>query len=184
MRRVNLLEIQMMAKNCMQDIYTAAQGSDYNKPMIYLHWSAGHYGNPSEHYHINIDQGGEIYAGTDNLAEILGHTWHRNTGAIGVSALCCYNANSCDDLGPEPPTQTQIETMAQVVALLCQELGLPINYDYVRTHAEQADEDGYGPATTVERWDGWVFREGDEPGSGGNLIREKANWYLENGIGV
>lgn len=95
--------------------------------------------------------------------------------------LCCFNATP-NDLGPEPPTDYHIEGMAQVIAVLCHELELPVDLDHVRTHAEQADIDGYGPATTMERWDVWILREGDEPGSGGEILRGKAKYYLAHGL--
>lgn len=144
---------------------------------IFLHWSAGHYGQPFSDYHINIDKEGELYTDAQSLTDLLAHTWHQNSGSIGVSMLCCAFATS-EDLGPEPPTDMQIECMAQVVGILCRELELPISYDHVRTHAEQANIDGYGPDTTWERWDLWLLHNGDEPGSGGDIIRGKAIYYL------
>ena len=42
---------------------------------IYLHWSAGHYDTKSEHYHINITGDGTIWLTTDDLTELLSHTW-------------------------------------------------------------------------------------------------------------
>ena len=168
MRKITLEELKEMSVNASGEINA-----------IYLHWSAGHYDQPSEHYHINIFKDGSLYTPVDSLAEVLSHTWRRNTGAIGISVLCAFDATGVDNLGSEPPTTAQIETMSMVVATLCKYLQLPIEYEYVKTHAEAADEDEYGPKTTVERWDGYVWIEGDEPGSGGDLIRGKANFYLD-----
>lgn len=145
---------------------------------IFLHWSAGHYGQPFPDYHLNIDHDGTIYASVDDLTATLAHTWHQNTGSVGVSVLCCAFADT-HSLGDEPPTAVQIDTMAQVVAVLCQELGLPCDFDHVRTHAEQADRDGYGPATTCERWDLWFLSDGDAPGSGGDTLRAKAQACID-----
>jgi hypothetical protein len=39
--------------------------------------------------------------------------------------------------------------------------------------------DAYGPNSTCERWDLWVVREGDEAGSGGDVIRMKAKYYAQ-----
>ena len=82
-----------------------------------------------------------------------------------------------------PPTELQIDSMAKVVAVLCEELGLEINADTVMTHAEAADLDDYGPATTFERWDLWKLL--DVPGDGelkpgGDVIRGKAIWWHHN----
>ena len=55
---------------------------------IYLHWTAGRYGQLYNDYHFNIDADGSIYQTCTQLTELKSHTWHRNTGAIGI-ALCC-----------------------------------------------------------------------------------------------
>jgi hypothetical protein len=119
----------------------------------------------------------------DSLTEVLAHTWHQNTGSIGLSILCCAFADT-NDLGAEPPTEAQIEMMAQVVAALCLGLDLPCDAQHVRTHAEQADIDDYGPATTCERWDLWFLHNGDAPGSGGDILRGKAIFYMQNEVNL
>jgi len=145
---------------------------------IFLHWSAGHYGQPFPDYHLNIDADGTIIASVDDLTITLSHTWHQNSGAVGVAILCCAFANTTS-LGDEPPTEAQIDMMAKVTAELCTGLGILCDFDHVRTHAEQADLDGYGPATTCERWDLWFLSDGQARGSGGNLIRTRAQTYME-----
>ncbi|CQR71458.1 hypothetical protein [Sporomusa ovata] len=65
------------------------------------------------------------------------------------------------------------------MAVLCEALDLTIDIDHVKTHAEVADLDDYGPATTCECWDLW-FLPGTEKDEGGNLIRGKACFYLQN----
>lgn len=111
------------------------------------------------------------------------HTWRRNTGAVGVALDCCYDASPCG-LGDYPPTPAQIETMARVIAVLCAVLSLPVDAAHVMTHAEAADLDGYGPATTCERWDLWLLADGQARGSGGEILRGKAIYYQQNGVGV
>ena len=113
MHQVSLEAIQTMANE-------AAGAID----RIFLHWSAGHYGQPFNDYHINIDADGTIHCPVNSLTQTLAHTWRQNTGAVGVSILCCAFA-SPGNLGNEPPTVEQIETMAQVVAALCMGLGIP-----------------------------------------------------------
>jgi hypothetical protein len=167
---VTLEAIQTMARNVRGEI-----------ARIFLHWTAGHYGQPFPDYHLNIDADGTIYASTENLAEIKAHTWRNNSAAVAVSLCCGFNAlcwaDGRIDFGPEPPTEVQIETAAQVVAALCQGLGLPPVYNYVRTHAEQADMDSYGPATTFERWDLWGL-PGVPVGQGGEILRAKVAGYM------
>ena len=60
---------------------------------IYLHWTAGHYGDVYDDYHLNIDADGTVYATCDDLCEKKDHTWHRNTGTIGIALCCGYDAD-------------------------------------------------------------------------------------------
>ena len=154
---------------------------------IYLHWSAGWYGQFYDDYHINIDADGTIYLSTDDLTETLAHTWHRNSRSIGISLSCCADASAkadgTIDFGTNPPTAKQIESMAIVVNVLCAALELPMDKEHVMTHCEAAELDDYGPSTTCERWDLWYLPDyingGVEPG--GDMIRGKAAWYREHG---
>jgi hypothetical protein len=152
---------------------------------VYLHWTAGRYNQQFDDYHINIDGSGNIYIDGE-LTDHKSHTWMRNGRAVGISLDCAYGAQWVNDLGNYPPTAAQIETLAQVVAVLCVDLGLPASISNVLTHAEAADNmdgfyahDPYGPTTTCERWDLWVVTQGDEPGSGGDVIRMKAKYYAQ-----
>jgi hypothetical protein len=154
---------------------------------IYLHWTAGHYGQCYDSYHICIDEGGEIYIMCDDFTEYKSHTWKRNSEAIGIALCCCVGAEANSgfnaDLGDEPPTMEQIESMARVVAVLAKELELPLyNSNYVMTHCEAAYKDGYGPFQSDPdmRWDLWYIPDYCGDGKlydGGGLIRGKAAWY-------
>lgn len=189
----------------LQDIYDKAKEAYYNlhdtarqygrSVKVYLHWSAGHYDNIFDDYHINIGENGELYM-TGDFDEVKAHTWRRNSGAIGVSLCACAYANT-EYLGDEPPTEAQIEAMAQVIAVLAEALDIPVDIRYVLTHGEAADnadgydgaygeDDMYGPLTTCERWDlqflgteespAYVM-DYDDPTTGGNVLRGKALWY-------
>lgn len=156
---------------------------------IYLHWTAGHYGQYFDDYHLNIDKDGQIYLTCRDLGELKAHTWHRNTGAIGITLCCGYLAFLIGgeplpiiNFGPEPPTQLQIESMAQVIAVISHGLGLEISYENVKTHAEAAIEDGYGPYGEDPdlRWDLWYIPDLPSTFSlkpGGEMLRGKALWY-------
>ena len=148
---------------------------------IYLHWAAGRYGQFFDDYHINIDEDGSFFISCDNFTELKAHTWHRNTGAIGIALACCYGGTS-NNLGDYPPTALQIEAIAQVVATLCSAYGIECTKDNVMTHAEAANLDGYGPNSTWERWDLWFLSNGATPGSGGDILRGKAIYY--QGVGA
>lgn len=196
-RNATLEDIRQMADNSRDALWTSAKSAGHDCPKIYLHWTAGHYGQKFDDYHILIDEDGTIITTCDDLSELKSHTWRRNTGSVGVSLLCAVGATT-DDLGSEPPTAKQIEMMSQVIAALCLGLWLTPSINCVLTHGEAADnEDGdtmsydsdecYGPKTTVERWDLEYLGTSESPsynpwatdGSrGGDILRGKANWYM------
>lgn len=183
-RGVNEMVMKRITLNELRQLAQAANGK-INK--IYLHWTAGNYHQFFGDYHLNIDNDGAIMVTTDDLTEYKAHTWCRNSRAIGIALACCADAvayaDGRVDFGTVPPTAMQIDSMAKVVAVLCEELGLDINVDTVMTHAEAADLDDYGPARTFERWDLWKLP--DLPGDGvlkpgGDIIRGKAIWWQQN----
>lgn len=192
MKKVTLEDIQTMAEASRAQLWKDARNMDRDVK-IYLHWTAGRYDQCFNDYHLNITDDGTIYASTDDLSETLAHTWHRNTGSVGVTLCCCYGADTAD-LGDYPPTAAQIEAMAQVTAALAKVLWLTIDRDRIMTHAEAADNvdgllpegDEYGPRNGCERWDlqflgteesSTFLTDYDDPRTGGNVMRGKALWY-------
>lgn len=191
MQQVTIDELRQMASDARESIW--AQAEAYGRePKIYLHWTAGHYGQYYlNDYHVAIDYDGKIYVDSP-LDEVLAHTWKRNSGSVGITLACCVGATSAD-LGDEPPTAEQIEAMAQAIVAVADGLWLTIDINHVMTHGEAADnEDGiypheeYGPKTTVERWDLEYLGTDESPtfepwatdGSrGGDVLRGKAQWY-------
>ena len=129
---------------------------------IYLHWTAGRYGQLYDDYHFNIDADGSIYQTCKQLTELKSHTWHRNTGAIGIALCCACGAlphNGRDtEFGKFPPTPRQINAAGKLVAKLAQGLNIPIDRRNILTHCEAALIDGYGPYSgdAETRWDLWV----------------------------
>lgn len=193
MREVQLPELGQIAANSRENLWAAAHSAGLENPLVILHWTAGHYGQYwPEDYHIHIDEEGEIYVSEDDLSEVLAHTWHLNRGTIGVTLCCAVNATT-NDLGDEPPTEAQIETMSQVIAVLCSNLWLTIRSDIVMTHGEVGDssefyddDDLYGPDNDCERWDlqylgtaesPYYTSDHDNPITGGNVLRRKAQEY-------
>lgn len=194
MRQVTIDELRQMASDARESIWEQAGAYD-REPKIYLHWTAGHYGQCYlNDYHVAIDYDGKIYVDSP-LDEVLAHTWRRNSGAVGISLCCCAGATT-GDLGDEPPTSQQIEAMAQAIAAIADGLWLTIDRDHVMTHGEAADSvdgiytwdesDCYGPQHTVERWDlqflgtdesPYYTADHDDPSAGGNVLRGKALWY-------
>ena len=175
---------------------------------VYLHWTAGHYGQDYDDYHLCIDRDGTVYVNCKHFTEYKIHTWMRNHSAIGIALCCgvdarCWLPDSCEgfkvekayensrcahpdcaliDYGPKPPTEIQIEVLADVVAILCEELELPITYETVRPHCEAAFEDDYGPGDGDPdmRWDLWFLPDVNlygELAPGGEMLRDKALFY-------
>lgn len=183
MREVTLQELKQLARDAYWDLWNGARslGRDVK---LYLHWTAARYDQTFDEYHVNITGEGRVFVSTENLAEVKSATYRRNTGSIAITLCCALDAVGPDNLGPFPPTEAQINAAAQVICVLADALDLTIDLDRVMTHAEAADnEDGlnthedYGPNSTCERWDLWVLREGEEPGTGGQQMRGNANWY-------
>ena len=190
MRTVTIDELRAIATEARVRIWNAAKAAG-REPKIYLHWSAGHYSSFFDDYHINIDFDGRLIL-MQPLDAHLPHTYMRNSGSVGISLCCGFQATS-NDLGPEPPTAAQIEAMAQAIVAVADGLWLTIDKWHVMTHAEAADNidgltahDPYGPNNGCERWDlqylGTAesprFRyDHDDPRTGGNVLRGKANWY-------
>lgn len=188
--QVTLEELKGMVENAREAIWEQAKSQGRN-PKVYLHWSAGRYDSVFDDYHINITGAGKIFVTTNDLSEIKSHTWRRNTGSIGISLCCAYNATS-NDLGEYAPTNIQIETIAKVIDVVATGLWLTINKEHVLTHGEAADnEDGiwchepYGPKNGCERWDlefletseSPKYDPWDEEHRGGSILRGKAIWY-------
>lgn len=195
-RQVTLTELKQLALQSKNTLWSAANSMNRDVK-LYLHWSAGHYGQFFDDYHINIDQDGSIHVTTNDFSQTKSHTYKRNTASIGICLACCYGATK-DNFGSEPPTAMQIECMSQVIAVLCKALDLTVDIYRVMTHAEAANNldglnpgyesngypDGkYGPGFSWERWDLWSIPDVAK-GEGGNVLRGKAIWYQYNGVGL
>jgi len=189
---VTLSDLYWKAKDAYDDLWTMANERDRHVK-LYLHWTAGRYHQFWDDYHVQIDNDGKIYMPDDtSLSDILSGTWRRNTAAISISILGCFDATTRNGLGSNPPTAAALESLYQVVCVLADALDLTIDINHVMTHGEAGDnEDGweaheeYGPKTTCERWDleylgtdeSPEFNPWNEGCRGGDIIRGKANWY-------
>jgi hypothetical protein len=172
LKEVTIKELKRLARKFAGDI-----------DRIYLHWSASYYNADFygyDHYHVIVDGDGKIFITTNDLTELKAHTWRRNSRAVGIAMACCVDATSVD-LGDYPPTEIQIENFCMAIAALCIGLELPVNVEHVVTHAEIADEDGYGIDSRESdmRWDLLFLKNGDEYFSGGKILRGKANFYID-----
>lgn len=194
MRRITLQELAHLGVLYTPSLTRAA--AHYGRSVkLYLHWSAGHYGQFFEDYHVQIDADGAVYVIRDGaLDDVLAATYLRNSGSVSLCLLGCAQAGT-EGLGQEPPTALQIEAMAQASAALAAGLQLPIDPVHVMTHGEAADnEDGltphapYGPKHGCERWDLEYLGTAESPcfnpwasggTRGGDVLRGKALWYQE-----
>ena len=197
MRRVSPAELESLAMYYREAIAEAARKQG-RETKLYLHWSAGHYGQFWNDYHVQVDRDGEIYVIADGeLDDILAATYCRNSGSVSICLLGCLGANT-NNLGTEPPTDAQIESMAKAVAALCNGLWLTIDKQRVLTHGEAAaNEDGIRPHPAYAvwkdevgdgdtRWDLEYLGTMESPKyyptatdgmRGGDVLRGKANWY-------
>lgn len=198
MTEVTIDELRQMASDCRESIWERAKSMG-REPKIYLHWTAGRYSQFWDDYHVQIDEDGKIYIPPDVTLDddSLPATYHRNTGSVAITLLCCVGATT-EDLGDMPPTEAQIESMAQAIVAIADGLWLTIDKDHVLTHGEAAaNEDGIYPHEAYACWndechDGQVrwdleFLQTDESPSynpwaedgsrGGDILRGKAQWY-------
>ena len=199
MSRVTPAELESLAMFYREPLQSAAHVLG-RETKVYLHWTAGHYGQFWSDYHVQIDKDGAIYViGDGELDEALAATWRRNSGSVSIAILGCFDATT-ESLGDEPPTPAQIDAMAQATAALCNGLWLTIDKQRVMTHGEAAaNEDGIRPHPAYALWhdeihDGdtrWdleylgtdespIYNPWAEDGTrGGDVLRGKANWYRQ-----
>ena len=107
MREITLQELAALAENAKGEIRR-----------IYLHWTAGHYNNTYDDYHLNITGDGTVWSSCGKLTEYKEHTWHRNSGAVAVSICCCADAvayaDGGVDFGSVPPTHIAADPSVQI----------------------------------------------------------------------
>ena len=191
-RYVTLDEVRQIAEDSREDIWALAKKYG-REPKIFMHWSASSYTSVHDSYHINITGDGRIYISTDDFADVLSHTYMRNSGAVGITLCCAYGASPSIGLGDYPPTEKQIEMMAQVVAVVAKALWLTIDINHVMTHSEAADcvdgeypHEPYGYFNGCDKWDliylgteesPCIPDNYDDPRNGGNVLRGKSNYY-------
>ena len=196
MREVSIEELKQLAEEAKENIWIQAETYE-RSPKLYLHWTAGHYDQTSDHYNICITGDGAICL-MKPLDVATQGTWKRNSGAINIAICGCFDAGS-QNLGSEPPTAIQIEKMAQVIAVLATALGIEVTKQFVLTHGEAANnEDGDSTCHAPYAWWNDGYGDGDTRGDleylgteespcynpyatdgsrGGDVLRGKAIWY-------
>jgi hypothetical protein len=173
----NASQFTQVNQTNFDQVFAPIKGNDAQ--FVTLHWTVGNYNQLFDDYHFVIDGAGTIWmnnAGWDEQGlhkplnhighggnpelDPLAHTWHRNTGNIGIS-WCAMIGASMPIAGYEqasaytfppcygscPPTKAQVDSMSWLVAMLVRHYGL--TFDKVRSHYDWAVLDGY----PGERWD-------------------------------
>lgn len=151
-----------------------------------LHWSVGSWSQVHKDYHFNITYDGKLahVKQTLSLYEVGAHTWHRNTGLIGISF--------CGMAKGYPIEEHQVEVMAKLCAELCFILDLDPNGTYKAKDLKKpgvihdvrivADHKTYALIDYPgQKWD--IGHEGD-PVVLYPLVYKKVQWYyskLKNG---
>ena len=162
---------------------------------IYFHWSGEDYNKLMINHHINIDHDGAVFLATEDLHETLEHTKGRNVGSISICLTGCKNAEYIDEqnirLGDEPINDVQIDKAVEVAGEILKEFKYQPTLQHVVTSSEAAmDADGislfhqkYSPGYCEEPiWDMDILHEGDEPHSGGRILRSKIKEYMKKAI--
>lgn len=198
-----LEEVKQCALDAKESIWEQAKAYDRD-PKIYLHWSAGTYDNHSDHYHVCIDGEGGLHIMHPDMSDVVQGTWKRNSGSVSIAMSGCYGAGS-SGLGDYPPTEAQIEAMAQCIQVIADALDLTIDKNHVLTHGEAANnEDGDERWHRPYAWWNDSYGDGDTRGDleylgtkdspsynpeatdgtrGGDVERGKANFYRNKARG-
>jgi len=174
--------------------------------MIYLHWTAGNYGDASASYGYHT-----IFTGDGGIVRNKsydargGHTEGKNSNSVGLSLAAMAGATGVNNFGKAPVTHEQLNQMAAEAARLAVKWGWEegdIDKN-VWTHAEAGSgldprglsghldmngdgkPDNYGmfnraPNEPMHRWDLYVVKEGAEPGSGGPVLRDMIKKHYRN----
>jgi hypothetical protein len=127
---------------------------------IYLHWAVEPFGCTDGQYNFEVDlEGGkwvmvETHDPRDNVAGLnsnpsASHTWHRNTGAIGI-AISGMDGATTTDFGPDGVQMHELEYLCALAALVAVEYGVDSNGLVPAPGADHADDNGSNVNTTSE----------------------------------
>ncbi|HEY0868212.1 MAG TPA: peptidoglycan recognition family protein [Fimbriimonas sp.] len=133
---------------------------------IITHWTAGEHkcsALDKAHYHFLIEDDGRVVKGTHSIADNVAtndgnyaaHTLRCNTGSIGVGVCCMAGAKEKPfHAGKCAMNIVQWETMATVVAELCDRYQIPVTPYTVLGHGEVQTNLGIGQ---LGKWDPMVL---------------------------
>jgi hypothetical protein len=121
---------------------------DASMERIHVHWTAGRHaanGTDRKSYHILVEGSGTLVRGDRSIAANArgsglpqaAHTLNANTGAIGVSMCCMFDAVEHPFAGGGAPLlRPQWDAMVAVVAQLARRYAIPVTRATILTHAE------------------------------------------------
>lgn len=127
---------------------------------IYLHWAVEAFGCLDAQYNLEVDlENGEWVMkvthdprdnapGLDDNAEAA-HTWHRNTGALGI-AITGMDGASEHDFGPDGVQRHELEFLCALAALVCLECGIEANGRVAAPGTNHLDNNRHNVNTTGE----------------------------------
>lgn len=114
---------------------------------VYLHWTAGNYGQVFTAYHACITVRRSYILPWTWVAKVVKshpydrklnvHTAYRNGDSVALS--CCGAAKNY------PIRREQIEVMCLEAARVCLKYNIPVDKDHIISHARAARLDGYYP---------------------------------------
>lgn len=127
---------------------------------LYLHWAVEAFGCLDAQYNLEVDlEGGKWVMkmthnpqdnapGLNNNSE-ASHTWHRNTGAIGV-AISGMDGAGEHNFGPDGVQRHEIEFLCALAAAACEKYGIDTSGLVASPGSNHADNNGNNVNTTGE----------------------------------
>lgn len=158
---------------------------------IIAHWTAGgHTPNAVDlkAYHFVVAGDGDVFAGKfpvhANEKIVKGmyaaHTYHSNTGSIGISMAAMRQAKENPlSYGPSPITKVQFEAMCEKIARLCNQYSISVTKKTVLSHAEVQDTLGI---KQKNKWDFTVLPHMPKLKGAtacGNYMRQRVRYYIK-----
>lgn len=152
-----------------QDALSAAKAFHSSLPAIakglitriYLHWAVEAFGCLDGQYNFEVDlEGGKWVMklthnpqdnapGLDNNPE-ASHTWHRNTGAVGIAIAGMDGARE-SNFGPDGVQLHELEYLCALAALCAVTYGVDSNGTVAAPGSSHTDNNGNSVNTTGER---------------------------------
>lgn len=152
----------------LAEVIAAAQGFRLLLPVVpagglsraYLHWEVEQYADVDPAYNAVVpllENVWKMALSTDPRNQVAGlnnnpqasHTWHRNTGAVGL-AIAGMGGASTTDFGPYPVQEHQLEYLCGMAAAFCTKYEIVANGKVPPPGSNHADDNGDNVNTAGE----------------------------------